>query len=125
LKLRAFVVVVLNSGEETLVTNLVSDWSIHDGKLIMQDVAFTTKKNRIAADGWLNFATDSLELTIAVLNKNGCSIFSQNLYGSFSEPKTGDIQVVGTILAPVTNLLDDVFGSDCEVFYDESVRHPE
>jgi AsmA protein len=117
--------IVLNSGEETLVTNLVSDWSIHDGKLTMQDVAFTTKKNRIAANGWLNFATDSLELTIALLNKNGCSIFSQDLFGSFGEPETGDIKVVGTILAPVTNLLDDVFGSDCEVFYDGSVKHPE
>ena len=117
--------IVLNSGEETLVTNLVSDWSVQDGKLIMQDVAFTTKKNRIAADGWLNFAADSLELTIALLNKNGCSIFSQDLYGSFGEPETGDIKVVGTILAPVTNLLDDVFGSDCDVFYEGVVKHPE
>ncbi len=117
--------IVLNSGEETLVTNLVSDWSVNDGKLIIQDVAFRTEKNRIAANGWLNFTTDSLELTIALLNKNGCSIFSQDLCGSFGEPKTGDIKVVGTILAPVTNLLDDVFGSDCEVFYDGSVKHPE
>jgi AsmA protein len=117
--------IVLNSGEETLVTNLVSDWNIHDGKLIMQDVAFTTKKNRIAADGWLNFATDSLEITIALLNKNGCSIFSQDLFGSFDEPETGDIQVFGTILAPVTNLWDDIWGNDCEVFYNGAVKHPQ
>lgn len=117
--------IVLNSGEETLVTNLVSDWSIHDGKLIMQDVAFTTRKNRIAANGWLNFATDSLELTFALLNKNGCSIFSQDLFGSLDEPETGKIQVVGTILAPVTNLWDDIWGNDCEVFYNGAVKHPE
>jgi AsmA protein len=117
--------IVLNSGKETNVTNLVSNWSIHDGKFVMQDVAFATDKNRIAANGWLNFVTDSLELTFALLDKNGCSIFSQDAYGSFSEPEAGDIKVVGTILAPVTNLLDDVFGSDCEVFYDGSVKHPE
>jgi AsmA protein len=116
--------IVLNSGEETNLTNLVSDWSINNGKLTMQDVAFSTKKNRIAGEGWLNFATDSLQITIALLDKNGCSIFSQDLYGSFSEPETGDIKVVGTILAPVTNILDDVFGTDCEVFYNGSVEHP-
>jgi len=117
--------IVLNSGDETQVTKLVSDWSVHDGKLVMQDVAFATEKNRIAANGWLNFATDSLELTFALLNKNGCSIFSQDLYGSFEKPKTGDIKVVGTILAPVTNLWDDIWGNDCEVFYNGAVKHPE
>ncbi|MGB5895038.1 MAG: AsmA-like C-terminal region-containing protein, partial [Ignavibacteriaceae bacterium] len=116
--------IVLKSGEETQITNLVSDWSVHDGKLTMQDVAFATKKNRIAADGWLNFATDSLEITFALLNKNGCSIFSQDLFGSFKKPQTGEIKVVGTILAPVTNLWDDVWGNDCKVFYNGSVEHP-
>ncbi len=116
--------IVLNSGKETHITKLVSDWSIHDGKLVMQDVAFATDKNRIAASGWLNFATDSLELTFALLDKNGCSIFSQDLFGSFAKPETGDIKVVGTILAPVTNLVDDIFGSDCEVFYNGVVKPP-
>ena len=117
--------IVLNSGEETHITKLVSDWSVHDGKLVMQDVAFATEKNRIAANGWLNFATDSLELTFALLNKIGCSIFSQDLYGSFEKPETGDIKVVGTILAPFTNLWDDIWGNDCEVFYNGAVKHPE
>jgi AsmA protein len=116
--------IVLDSGEETNVTNLVSDWSISDGTLIVQDVAFTTEKNRIAANGWLNFPTDSLYLTIALLNKHGCSIFSQDLYGSLDEPQKGEIKVVGTILAPVTNLVDDIFGADCEVFYDGTITHP-
>ncbi|GMR24834.1 MAG: hypothetical protein BMS9Abin39_0103 [Ignavibacteria bacterium] len=116
--------IVLNSGEETQVTNLVSDWSIHNGRLIIKDVAFATKKNRIAAKGWIDLSSDSLNLTFALLNKNGCSIFSQDLYGSLSEPETGDVQVVGTILAPVTNLVDDIFGSDCEVFYKGTVKHP-
>ncbi|RKY95362.1 MAG: hypothetical protein DRQ13_07240, partial [Ignavibacteriae bacterium] len=116
--------IVLNSGEKTKITNIVSNWSVHDGKLTVEDVAFATKKNRIAGNGWFNFAVDSLEFSIALLNKNGCSIFSQDVFGSFSEPETGDIKVVGTILAPVTNLWDDVWGNDCEVFYNGAVKHP-
>ncbi|MEE9572230.1 MAG: hypothetical protein V3W20_04210, partial [Candidatus Neomarinimicrobiota bacterium] len=71
-----------------------------------------------------NFAADSLQFTIALLNKNGCSIFSQDVFGSLSEPQTGEIKVVGTILAPVTNLWDDIWGNDCDVFYNGSVKHP-
>jgi AsmA protein len=116
--------IVLNSGKKTIITDIVSDWSVHDGKLTVMDVAFATKKNRIAGDGWFNFAADSLDFTIALLNKNGCSIFSQDVFGAFSEPKTSEIKVVGTILAPVTNLWDDVWGNDCDVFYNGSVSHP-
>jgi hypothetical protein len=36
----------------------------------------------------------------------------------------GKVKVVGTVLAPVTNLVDDVTGKDCEVFYSGSVEHP-
>ena len=118
-------IIVLDSGEETKINTLISDWSIKDGKLSINDVAFTTAKNRIAADGWINFTTDSLALTFALLNKYGCSVFSQDLYGSLDEPEKGDIKVVGTILAPLTNLIDDVFGADCDVFYTGKVKHPE
>ena len=117
-------IIVLNSGEKTKITNIVSDWSIHDGKLTVKDVAFATKKNRIAGYGWFNFAADSLDFTIALLNKNGCSIFSQDVFGTFEKPQTGEIKVVGTILAPVTNLWDDIWGNDCDVFYNGAVKHP-
>ena len=117
-------IIVLNSGEKTKITNIVSDWNVHDGKLTVKDVAFATKKNRIAGYGWFNFTADSLDFTIALLNKNGCSIFSQDVFGTFGEPQTGEIKVVGTILAPVTNLWDDIWGNDCDVFYNGSVSHP-
>ena len=106
------------------MTKLVSDYNIHNGKLIAKDVAFTTEKNRIAAKGWLDFTTDSLKITIAVLDKNGCSIFSQDLFGPFKKPKTGNIQVVGTLMAPVTNLWNDIWGNNCDVFYHGSLAHP-
>jgi hypothetical protein len=37
----------------------------------------------------------------------------------------GKVKVVGTVLAPVTNLVDDVTGKDCVVFYSGSVEHPQ
>ncbi len=39
--------------------------------------------------------------------------------------KTGDSKVTVTILAPVISLPDDSIGTDCEVFYNGTVRHPE
>lgn len=117
-------IVISKPGQKTLVTKLVSDYNIHNGKLIAKDVAFTTEKNRIAAKGWLDFTTDSLKITIAVLDKNGCSIFSQDLFGPFKKPKTGNIQVVGTLMAPVTNLWNDIWGNNCDVFYHGSLAHP-
>jgi hypothetical protein len=102
----------------------VSHWELNDGVFIIKDAAFTTNENRIAAKGLIDFSQDSLNLTIALLNKYGCSVFSQNLYGNLDSPALGKVKVVGTILAPVTNLVDDILGNDCVPFYNGSVNHP-
>ncbi|MBP1683341.1 MAG: AsmA family protein, partial [Ignavibacteriaceae bacterium] len=115
---------VTNSGESSQITNLVSHWELNDGVFIIKDAAFTTNENRIAAKGLIDFSHDSLNLTIALLNKYGCSVFSQNLYGNLDSPALGKVKVVGTILAPVTNLVDDILGNDCVPFYNGSVNHP-
>jgi AsmA protein len=115
---------IVNPGESSQITNLVSNWELKNGDFIMKDAAFTTTKNRIATTGSINFSKDSLNLTIALLNKYGCSVFSQNIYGNLNSPTLGKVKVVGTILAPVTNLVDDVLGNDCDVFYNGSVKHP-
>jgi len=115
---------IVNPGESSQITNLVSHWSVNKGNFSITDAAFTTTKNRIAATGSINFSEDSLNLTIALLNKYGCSVFSQNIYGNLNSPTLGKVKVVGTILAPVTNLVDDILGNDCDVFYNGSVKHP-
>jgi AsmA protein len=118
-------ILISNPGEFSQITNMVSNWKIDNGVVTIQDAAFTTHKNRIASKGSINFLQDSLNLTIALLNKNGCSVFSQNIYGNLDSPTLGKVKVVGTILAPVTNLVDDVLGNDCDVFYSGLVKHPE
>jgi AsmA protein len=115
---------VFNSGERTTINELVSNWYIRNGTFIIEDAAFTTNKNRVASNGYIDFSKDSLELNIALIDKNGCSIFSQTVKGNLNEPKLERVKVVGTILSPVTNLIEDIFGIDCDVFYDGSIKHP-
>ncbi len=114
-----------NEGELTNISKIVSNWSINNSTFIIDDAAFTTHKNRVASNGIIDFNNDSLDLNIALVNKYGCSIFSQKAYGDINSPTMEKVKVVGTILAPVTNLIDDVFGADCDVFYDGVIQHPE
>ena len=115
---------IIDSGESSEITRLISHWGIDRGNFIIQDAAFTTNKNRVAAKGFINFFQNNLDLSIALLNKNGCSVFTQRVYGDLNSPTLGDVKVVGSILAPVTNLIDDILGIDCDVFYSGSIMQP-
>ncbi|MCW8804452.1 MAG: AsmA-like C-terminal region-containing protein [Ignavibacteriaceae bacterium] len=117
-------ILITNSGESSQITNMVSNWKIANGVLNIQDAAFATRMNRIATKGLIDFSQDSLNLTIALLNKYGCSVFSQDIYGNLNSPTMGKLKVVSTILSPITNLVDDILGIDCDVFYDGTVKHP-
>ena len=103
-------ILIANPGESSQITDMVSNWKISDGVLTIQDAAFATHLNRVALEGLINFSQDSLDLTIALLNRNGCSVFSQSIYGNINAPTLGKLKVVGTLLSPVTNLIDDVLG---------------
>jgi AsmA protein len=110
--------------EKTEITSFISNWEVVNGKMTMADVAFSTKNNRIAAQGWIDLKIDKIDMTIAALNKDGCSIMSQDLKGKLSDPKMGDVKVVKSIIAPVTNLVKGAAGVDCKVFYKGEVQHP-
>lgn len=115
---------IINSGESSHITQLTSNWKADDGLLTLGDVAFATNKNRVAAKGWINLVTDSLDISFAILNKTGCSIFTQDLFGDLNKPKMGEVKVMRTLLAPVTNLYNDIVGNDCTVFYNGTVKQP-
>ncbi len=115
---------ILNTGKSSRINNFISNWKIEKGNLVAEDVAFSTNKNRIASNGFINFPDDSLSITFALLNKYGCSIFNQSINGDLNSPTLSKVKVVGTILAPVTNLVDDIFGTDCDVFYSGAIAHP-
>ncbi len=112
--------IVLNPGESCRVVELSSDWEVEDGLVNLADVAFTTNKNRMAAKGWINLLTDSLDIKIALLNKKGCSQYSQGIWGDLYKPEMGKVKVVKSLLAPVTNIVK----GECDVFYDGKVNQP-
>jgi len=49
---------------------------------------------------------------------------SQSLFGSLDDPEQSELKVVGTVLGPITNLIDGVLGKECDQFYDGKILHP-
>lgn len=117
--------VVLNSGERSEVRQLTSLWTAKKGHINLDDVAFATNKNRMAAKGWIDLTKDSLDIQIALINKKGCSIFTQTLKGSLHDPESGKLKVMRSLFAPVSNLLTTIGGEECQVFYNGAVKPPE
>jgi hypothetical protein len=118
-------ILILNPGEFSPILELSSDWDFDNGKVSLTDVAFTTKKNRMAAKGIIDIPSDTLSVQVGLLNPQGCSIFIQGISGKLEDPEMGKVKVVKSLLAPVTNLANQVGGVECEVFYKGSVKHPE
>ncbi|HEY9115961.1 MAG TPA: AsmA family protein [Bacteroidales bacterium] len=107
------------------IDECISDWTIQNGILTAKDVAFTTEKNRIAAEGMLNLTSDSLNVTIAVLNKKGCSVMSQKLHGKIEHPKISTMKVAQSFIQPVINLVDVHAMFFCTPFYTGTLAQPE
>ncbi len=118
-------ILVDNYGESSPVREIVSDWEFKNGNVLLRDVAFSTNDSRVAAKGWLDFPKDSLDISFAVIDKKGCNIIGQNLYGTIKDPEKSNIKVIATLLAPVTNLLELALGIDCDPFYEGRIKHPE
>jgi uncharacterized protein involved in outer membrane biogenesis len=116
---------VTNFGDTSEVTEIVSDWKFENGTILLRDVAFATKESRVAAKGWLDFEQDSLDISFAVIDKRGCNIIGQDLYGRIKDPEKSKIKLISTLLAPVTNLLELTLGIDCDPFYEGRIKHPE
>lgn len=117
--------VVSGTGEKTEIPMFVSKYSINEGIINLDDVAFSTKQNRVAAKGKISLANEIMSITFGVLNKDGSLRLSQNVSGRFSEPRMGKLNVLSSVLSPVTNLWNSVFQIEGEIFYDGAVKHPE
>lgn len=121
----------LESGK-TYIKRLFVKVKIKEGKGYLSDVAFSTRKNRIAAKGVLNFITSRYEdVRVAVLNKAGCAVITQRIDGSFSHPK---VEVGKSVAKSIINKISSFFGklekavgikkSKCKVFYNGVVKQP-
>jgi AsmA-like C-terminal region len=115
----------LNSNQSTNVTKLLTRWQIHQQTLTSEDVAFATTQNRLAFNGSVDFARDSIPgFRVAVVDKNGCSLMDQQLYGKFGDLKAGKLNVAKTLLGSVINFVDVIVGKDCKPIYTGKVAHP-
>jgi hypothetical protein len=116
-------------GGKGIIKKLVSIWKVKNGVAGATDVAFATKKYRIAMKGGLNFNNDQFDdVTVAVLDKRGCAVYSQKVHGPFRKAKIEKISVLKSITGSVTNALKDVWkfvGGECTAFYTGSVAQPE
>jgi hypothetical protein len=117
--------VSFDTTSQTKIHMLVSRWKLENLQLITEDVAVITKLNRIALNGSVDFAHDSIPgLTVAVLDKNGCSLMDQKLFGKMGALQTGKLNVAKTIFGSVTNSFNAVVGKDCKPVYSGRVKNP-
>jgi uncharacterized protein involved in outer membrane biogenesis len=116
-------------GGKSTIRRLVSDWRVDDGVAEAKDVAFVTDRNRVAMKGGLDFVGDRFrDVTVAVLNRKGCAVYSQKIRGSFGKPVIDKPSVISSLLKPMMSLLEQpvklLGGERCEVFYRGSLPQP-
>jgi AsmA protein len=115
----------LNPNHQTFIKEFHTEWRLENGQLITKDVAFATLQNRLAFNGRIDFARDSIPgLTIAVIDKNGCGLMDQKLYGKTNSLKTGKLNITKTLFGSVINFVNVVVGKDCKPVYTGTVKHP-
>ena len=116
-------------GGKGIISKLVSIWKVKNGIAGATDVALATKKYRIAMKGGLNFNYDRFEdVTVAVLDKRGCAVYSQKMHGPFRKAQIEKVSMLKSITGSVSNALKDAWkfiGGECTVFYSGSVAQPE
>ena len=115
----------LKPGDMTHVSKAIANWRIENGLMKTQDVAFSTKVNRLAFAGSLDFVNDSIPgFTVYIVDKKGCSLMEQTISGKFGDLQTGKLKIAKTLLGSVINLVNSVVGSKCEPVYTGIIAHP-
>jgi AsmA protein len=118
-----------STGGESSIGKLVSDWKVQSGIAEARDVAFTTRKNRVALKGRLDFVRGRFDdVTVAALNAKGCATYSQRIHGSFKKPRIDNPNILSSLIGPIISLVKkpiEMLELDkCEVFYRGSLKQP-
>ena len=117
-----------SSGGSSQIRTLVSKWKIEHGVAQAKDVAMATKENRIALQGGLDFVNGRFkDVTVALIDEQGCPRVQQKIGGSFSKPEVEKLSILTSLAGPARKLLrqgESLFGGHCEVFYAGSVAPP-
>jgi hypothetical protein len=83
----------------------------------------------VALRGKLNFVSEQFDdVTVALLDENGCAKFKQSITGPFGSPRVGMVSAVGSLVDPIMDLYRQakrfVQNGKCEVFYSGVVKQP-
>jgi uncharacterized protein involved in outer membrane biogenesis len=123
-----FASIFQSAGSSSQIRTLVSKWNIEHGVAQAKDVAMATKENRIALKGGLDFVNGRFkEVTVALIDEQGCPRVQQKIRGSFSKPEVEKLSIQTSLAGPARELLrqaKSLFGGHCEVFYAGSVAPP-
>ena len=123
-----FASIFQSSGGSSQIRTLVSKWNIEHGVAQAKDVAMATKENRIALKGGLDFVNGRFEdVTVALIDEQGCPRVQQKIRGSFSKPEVGKPSILTSLAGPARKLLRQarsLLGGHCDVFYAGSVAPP-
>ena len=92
-------------------------------------MALSTRKNRIALKGGLDFAEGRfVDVTVAAVNRDGCPMVRQVIHGSFHKPVVEKPRTLATLAGPVVGLVGMARhllpSGPCETFYSGSVPPP-
>jgi AsmA protein len=116
-------------GDSSEIRTLVSDWQVEHGVAQAQDVALATGKHRVALQGGLDLVNEKFkDLTLALIDAEGCAKVRQSIRGSFHDPQVEKPNILKSLAGPVEKVLKmgrDLFpGGECEPFYTGSVASP-
>jgi uncharacterized protein involved in outer membrane biogenesis len=119
-----------SQGGKGIIRKILSIWEVKNGIAQARDVALTSKKQRIAMQGGLNFISERfVDVTIAALDKRGCAVYSEKVHGPFRNPQIEKENIFKSIAGSVMNPFKDGWkflqGEGCTVFYTGSVVHPQ
>jgi len=124
-----FTSLLQQTGGNSAIPSLISDWVITDGVARATDVAMATRHNRVALQGQLDLANEQfIDVTMALIDREGCSLVRQEVGGSFTQPQVERPDVIVTLVGPLLKILEQgvsLFTDEpCEVFYSGAVRTP-
>jgi AsmA protein len=120
-----FARVFQDTAGSTSIRELVSEWRIEQGVAHASDVALATPRNRVALKGDLLLARGELsQVTVALVDAQGCSKAEQNVHGSFLHPQVDIPTFIKALAGPTRRLLgkaQSLLGKKCQPFYLGSV----
>ena len=112
-----------------IMKKFVSDWKIEKGIAAADDVAMSTRKNRLAVKGNMDFVNEKYEnVIVALIDAKGCAELTQKIHGSLNNPQFEKTSVLksaaGSVLSIIGKAEKIIPGAECEPFYKGSVQHP-